>query len=166
MQALLPWIAVAIVILTGWLIFKRYQTAMVLFLAGMVLILLALVAGVDNIAAKGVKPSGFFLFDIFDTLCKFATKQSAGTGFLIMVAGGFAGYMDKIGAAKSLVTIALKPLNHFSQPYVVLAIGYIIGSMLILVRRKFLLVRQRLTSSISLIFASRTRTRQSGSLIP
>lgn len=133
MQALLPWIAVAIVILTGWLIFKRYQTAMVLFMAGMLLILLALLAGVDNIAAKGVKPSGFFLFDIFDTLCKFATKQAAGTGFLIMVAGGFAGYMDKIGAAKSLVTIALKPLHHFSQPYVVLAIGYIIGSMLIAV---------------------------------
>ena len=56
MQALLPWIAVAIVILTGWLIFKRYQTAMVLFMAGMVLILLALASGVDNIAAKGVKP--------------------------------------------------------------------------------------------------------------
>ena len=114
MQALLPWIAVAIVILTGWLIFKRYQTAMVLFMTG-------------------IKSSGFFLFDIFDTLCKFATKQAAGTGFLIMVAGGFAGYMDKIGAAKSLVTIALKPLHHFSQPYVVLAIGYIIGSMLIAV---------------------------------
>lgn len=133
MQAFLPWIALLIVGLTGWLIFKRYQTAMTLFMAGMVLILLGYMAGVPDMLPKGVKPSGFFFFDIFDILRKFATQQAAGTGFLIMVAGGFAGYMDKIGAAKSLVNIALKPLNHFSQPYVVLAIGYIIGSMLIAV---------------------------------
>lgn len=133
MQALLPWIAVIVVILTGWLIFKRYQTAMVLLLGGMILISIAIFSGVTDYLPKGVKASGFVGFDLFDILRKFATKQSAGTGFLIMVAGGFAGYMDKIGAAKSLVNIALKPLHHFSQPYVVLAVGYIIGSMLIAV---------------------------------
>lgn len=133
MQALLPWIAVLVVILTGWLIFKRYQTAMALLLGGMILISVSILAGVTDYLPKGVNPSGFVVFDIFDILRKFATKQSAGTGFLIMVAGGFAGYMDKIGAAKSLVKIALKPLNHFSRPYVILAVGYIIGSALVAV---------------------------------
>ncbi len=133
MQTLLPWIALIIVAMTGWFIFKRYQTAMVLFLGGMILISIALLAGVTDYLPKGVKPSGFVGFDMFDILRRFATKQVAGTGFLIMVAGGFAGYMDRIGAAKSLVNIALKPLKHFSQPYIVLAIGYIIGSMLIAV---------------------------------
>lgn len=88
MQAFLPWIALLIVGLTGWLIFKRYQTAMTLFMAGMVLILLGYMAGVPDMLPKGVKPSGFFFFDIFDILRKFATQQAAGTGFLIMVAGG------------------------------------------------------------------------------
>lgn len=133
MQTLLPWIALIIVVTTGWFIFKRYQTAMVLFLGGMILISIALLAGVTDYLPKGVKPSGFVGFDMFDILRRFATKQVVGTGFLIMVAGGFAGYMDRIGAAKSLVNIALKPLKHFSQPYIVLAIGYIIGSMLIAV---------------------------------
>lgn len=133
MDILLPVIAVIIIAMTGILIFKRYQTAMVLFLAGLFLIVLAILAGVPNYLPKGVKPSGIAIFDIFDILKHFATKQMAGTGFLIMVAGGFAGYMDRIGAAKSLVSIALIPLRHFSRPYIVLALGYLIGSALIAV---------------------------------
>ena len=98
MQTLMPWIAVAVTIVAGWALIKRYQTHMVLLFAGLVLLLCAAGLTDASFLPKGVKPSGFFLFDIFNTLKSIATKQSAGIGFLIMTAGGFAAYMDRIGA--------------------------------------------------------------------
>ena len=110
MTALLPWIAVIVTIVAGWALLKRYSTHMVLLFSGLVILICVALAGVDFLP-KGVKTSGFWLFDIFATLKSIATKQSAGTGFLIMTAGGFAAYMDRIGAAKALVDVAVKPLS-------------------------------------------------------
>ena len=86
MQTLMPWIAVAVTIVAGWALIKRYQTHMVLLFAGLVLLLCAAGLTDASFLPKGVKPSGFFLFDIFNTLKSIATKQSAGIGFLIMTA--------------------------------------------------------------------------------
>lgn len=133
MQAFLPWIAIAVTIVAGWALIKRYQTHLVLLLAGLVLLLCAAAMSDANFLPKGVKPAGFFLFDIFNTLKNIATKQSSGIGFLIMTAGGFAAYMDRIGAAKALVDIAVKPLSMLKAPYLVLVGGYLIGQILVMV---------------------------------
>ena len=132
MTALLPWIAVIVTIVAGWALLKRYSTHMVLLFSGLVILICVALAGVDFLP-KGVKTSGFWLFDIFATLKSIATKQSAGTGFLIMTAGGFAAYMDRIGAAKALVDVAVKPLSLLKAPYLVLAGGYVVGQLLVTV---------------------------------
>ena len=124
MTALLPWIAVIVTIVAGWALLKRYSTHMVLLFSGLVILICVALAGVDFLP-KGVKTSGFWLFDIFATLKSIATKQSAGTGFLIMTAGGFAAYMDRIGA--------VKPLSLLKAPYLVLAGGYVVGQLLVTV---------------------------------
>ena len=129
MYALMPWIAVIVTALAGWALIKRYSTHMVLLFAGLAILLCAVVLGDPNFLPKGVKPSGFVLFDIFNTLKSIATKQSAGIGFLIMTAGGFAAYMDRIGAAKALVDIAVKPLSMLRAPYLVLVGGYFVGQI-------------------------------------
>ena len=77
MQTLMPWIAVAVTIVAGWALIKRYQTHMVLLFAGLVLLLCAAGLTDASFLPKGVKPSGFFLFDIFNTLKSIATKQQA-----------------------------------------------------------------------------------------
>lgn len=133
MQSLMPWIAVAVTIVAGWALIKRYQTHLVLLFAGLVLLLCAAGLTDASFLPKGVKPSGFFLFDIFNTLKSIATKQSAGIGFLIMTAGGFAAYMDRIGAARALVDIAVKPLSMLKAPYLVLVGGYLVGQILVMV---------------------------------
>ena len=133
MSSLLPWIAVLVTAVAGYALVKRYQTHLVLLFAGLA-ILIAVALLVDaSFLPKGVKPSGFWLFDIFATLKSIATKQSAGTGFLIMTAGGFAAYMDRIGAAKALVNVAVKPLGRLKAPYLVLAGGYVVGQLLVMV---------------------------------
>lgn len=133
MSALLPWIAVIVTVLAGWALIKRYQTHMVLLFAGLVILICVALMGGTGFLPKGVKPSGFWLFDIFATLKSIATKQSSGIGFLIMTAGGFAAYMDKIGAARALVDVAVKPLSKLKAPYLVLAGGYIVGQLLVTV---------------------------------
>ena len=132
MTAVLPLIALIVTVIAGWALIKRYQTHMVLLFAGLAILICVALAGFGFLP-KGVKPSGFWLFDIFATLKSIATKQSAGIGFLIMTAGGFAAYMDRIGAAKALVDVAVKPLAALKAPYLVLAFGYIIGQLLVIV---------------------------------
>lgn len=48
----------------------------------------------------------------------------------IMVVGGFAAYMDKIGATKALVNVCTKPLSKIHAPYILLAVGYLLGQLL------------------------------------
>lgn len=124
MQAFLPWLSVLVVIAAGWMLIKRVQTHMTLLFAGLVMILAAIACGVYGFLPKGVKPSGFVLFDIFSLLKAISAKQISGIGLIIMTAGGFAGYMDKIGAAKALVNVCINPLKKLSQPYLVLVLGY------------------------------------------
>ena len=133
MSSLLPLIAVIVTVVAGWALIKRYSTHMVLFFAGLVILLCVALMGDANFLPKGVKPSGFWLFDIFATLKNIATKQASGIGFIIMTAGGFAAYMDRIGAARALVDLAVKPLSMLKAPYIVLVGGYVIGQVLVAV---------------------------------
>ena len=133
MSSLMPWLAVIVTVIAGWALIKRYQTHMVLLFAGLALLILAILLGDPHFLPKGVKPSGFVLFDIFNTLKSIATKQSSGIGFLIMTAGGFAAYMDRIGAARALVDVAVKPLSMLKAPYLVLVGGYLVGQILVMV---------------------------------
>ncbi len=133
MTALLPWFALLATIAAGYFIIKRYPTAMILLLSGLAMISFAIICGVHGFLPKGVKTSGFVWFDIFDLLRTIAAKQVSGTGFLIMVAGGYAAYMDRIGAARALVNVCTKPLKALSSPYLVLVLGYLIGQTLVTV---------------------------------
>lgn len=102
MSIFLPMLGVVVTILAGWAMIRRYQTHIVLLFSGLILVAAAaFLAGVD-ILPKGVKPSGFAGFDIFNLLVSIGKKQASGIGFLIMAAGGFAAYMERIGAATRL----------------------------------------------------------------
>ncbi len=133
MTYVLPIFAVIVTVLAGVALIKRYSTPMILLFAGLAILLAVIATGDAAFLPKGVKPTGFAGFDIFATLTAIATKQSAGIGFIIMTAGGFAAYMDRIGAARALVNAAVKPLNLLHAPYAVLAGGYIVGQVLVAV---------------------------------
>ena len=104
---------------------------MVLFLGGLVLNILALMGGMDSLMAKG--STGFVGFDLIALLHQISTSQIAGVGFIILVSGGFAAYMQAIGASDRFVTVCAKPLGYFKNPYVILALVFIFGHVLSLV---------------------------------
>ncbi len=74
--------------------------------------------------------SGSAALDIFTFVKQTTSKTVAGLGLIIMAVGGFAHYMDHIGASRALVNIAIKPLGYLKAPYLVMALGYIIGQIL------------------------------------
>ncbi len=133
MQTLLPYLAIVIVVLTGVGVAKKYQVNIVLLFAGLALNLLAVLAGIDNILPKGTPSTGFIGFDVFELLRAVSRRQVFTTGFVILVAGGFAAYMDQIGASAKLVQICLRPLRKIAMPYVVLGAVFILGHFLGLV---------------------------------
>ena len=90
MDTFLALFAVVVTVIAGWAMIKRYQTHMVLLFAGLAIFLVAICLGDTNFLPKNMKPSGFVGFDVIDLLRSIGTKQSAGTGFIIMTAGGFA----------------------------------------------------------------------------
>lgn len=131
MQSILPWLGVLVLIVSGWAVVKKYQVNMVLFLGGLVLNILALMGGMDSLMAKG--STGFVGFDLIALLHQISTSQIAGVGFIILVSGGFAAYMQAIGASDRFVTVCAKPLGYFKNPYVILALVFIFGHVLSLV---------------------------------
>ncbi len=127
MLGLIP--AFVVTVIVGYLIVKKYKAQFVLLCGGIILMCFAALFGLGEILPAN-KSTGWVGFDIFEFIKGVFSTRAADLGLMIMAVGGFARYMDKIGASKALVNCAIKPLNAIKAPYVVLALSYIIGQIL------------------------------------
>jgi DcuC family C4-dicarboxylate transporter len=117
---------------------KGWYTQTILIIAGFALLLLGALIGNSAIipegAPRGLEPSGVpligWFFDLFDKLKDMFSFRAAGLGLNIMAVGGFSAYMSHIGASHALVRISTAPMSKFKSPYIVLALGYLIGVFL------------------------------------
>ncbi len=133
MTLMLPLFGIITLLLTGWAIVQKYQVNMVLLLAGLVLNGCAVLAGVSDFLPKNASPTGFAGFDLIELLRAISTSQVAGVGFIILVSGGFAAYMQAVGASDRFVSVWTKPLALLKNPYLILAGVFIFGHCLGLV---------------------------------
>ncbi|MDH3001760.1 C4-dicarboxylate transporter DcuC [Pasteurella multocida] len=122
-------LGLAITVLVGYLIVKKYKAQFVLLCGGIILMCLAVLFGLGEILPAN-KSTGWVGFDIFEFIKNLFSTRAADLGLMIMAVGGFARYMDQIGASEALVNIAVKPLNAIKAPYLVLALAYIVGQIL------------------------------------
>ncbi|AJQ25513.1 C4-dicarboxylate transporter DcuC [Pelosinus fermentans] len=122
-------IALFFLCICGYAIFKKYKAQTVLLTGGFAMMSVAILLGMgDILPAKNSTGSPWF--DMFQFVAVLASKRAAEIGMLIMVVTGFARYMDKIGASRVLVHICIKPLQTLRSPYIVMALGFIIGQCL------------------------------------
>lgn len=121
-------IAAFVTVIVAYLILKNYKSQTVLMFGGIVLMACAILLGKPLLPAK--TSTHFIWFDIFKYMSTLFSSRTAGLGLLIMAVAGFARYMDHIGASKVLVKLSVKPLQAFHAPYLVLALGYIVGQIL------------------------------------
>lgn len=113
----------------GYLIVKKYKPQPVLFMAGLILMFTAVALGLGKILP--VKDStGLVFFDAFEFIKQTFSSRAAGLGLNIMAVGGFARYMDHIGASKALVSLTIKPLLALRSPYIVMSAAWVVGMLL------------------------------------
>ncbi|MGF1727851.1 C4-dicarboxylate transporter DcuC [Photobacterium nomapromontoriensis] len=121
--------SLVIIFSVGMLIYKKFNPQTSLLIGGIIMMAAAIVFNTGTPLAANAS-SGNEWLDIF-TFIKNTTAKTVGSlGLIIMAVGGFAKYMDHIGASRALVNIAIKPLGYFKAPYLVMALGYIIGQIL------------------------------------
>ncbi|MGY3570264.1 C4-dicarboxylate transporter DcuC [Vibrio paucivorans] len=123
-------LALPIVFGAGFLIIKKYNTQAVLFGSGILMMLVGVIAGGPEFLPKGVSSSGATVVDFFLVIKSISSSTLAKLGLIIMAVGGFSKYMGYIGAANALVQVTTKPLSVISNPYIILALAYILGQFL------------------------------------
>lgn len=84
MNSIFPWLGIAVLILCGWAIVKKYQVNMVLLLGGLILNLLAFWGGAE-IFPKKFSATGIVGFDLIELLRTISVSQVSGVGFLMAV---------------------------------------------------------------------------------
>ncbi len=127
---MITYLAIPIIFLVGYLIVKKYNTQAILLLAGLLMIALGVLSGHEDFMPKGGKATGSVIVDFFEVITVISSSTLAKLGLIIMAVGGFSKYMSHIGAANAMVQIATKPLSLIKNPYLVLAMAYIIGQLI------------------------------------
>ncbi|MFC1236567.1 C4-dicarboxylate transporter DcuC [Vibrio sp. F74] len=123
-------LALPVIFSVGYFVVKKYNTQAVLFLAGLTMIALGVIDGNPDFMPKGGASTGSVIVDFFEVIKVISSSTLAKLGLIIMAVGGFSRYMSHIGAANALVQIATKPLSRIKNPYVVLAMAYVIGQLI------------------------------------
>jgi DcuC family C4-dicarboxylate transporter len=118
-------IVLAVLIPVVYGVIKDYNPQAVLTLAGMLLLAISAIMGINEILPDD-QSTGFVPFDLFERLKNIFSSRAAGLGLTIMAVGGFATYMSHIGASQALVRVAVKPVSRFKSPYIVLAFSYLV----------------------------------------
>ncbi len=127
---MITYLAIPIIFFVGYFIIKKYNTQSVLLLAGLLMIALGVLNGNESFMPKGGKVTGSVIVDFFEVITVISSSTLAKLGLIIMAVGGFSKYMSHIGAANAMVQIATRPLSLIKNPYLVLAMAYIIGQLI------------------------------------
>ncbi|MBC7450729.1 MAG: C4-dicarboxylate transporter DcuC [Cytophagales bacterium] len=122
-------IALHVIAFVAWLLYKRYNPQVVLLISGILLFLVSY--PLEQTRFFESESSGILVLDVFIFLKDAFVRNIAGIGFMIMVIGGFASYMHKIGASNALVYVSLQPLSIFKKyPYFAAVMVIPIGQLL------------------------------------
>jgi DcuC family C4-dicarboxylate transporter len=123
-------ISLAVIVAAGVLIVRRYQTQAVLLCAGLALLAVAAATrGAAAVLPADLARTGWIGFDLVEIVSRIMASRVGEIGLIIMTAGGFARYMERIGAADVMVRLAVRPLERLDRPYLVLALAYVIGQV-------------------------------------
>ncbi len=122
-------ISLGFIVITAWLLFKKYHSHAVLLVSGMAMLVVAYLLG-HHLPTLTI-PTGNFGFDLFSYIKESFIETNGGVGLMIMAIGGFVAYIDHIGASNTLVHVAMKPLGLFgARPYIAAALVIPIGQIL------------------------------------
>lgn len=122
-------ISVIVLITMGYLILKNYKPQVVLAAAGIFLMMCGVWLGFGGVLDPA-KSSGYLIVDIYNEILRMLSNRIAGLGLSIMAVGGYARYMERIGASRAMVSLLSRPLKLIRSPYIILSATYVIGQIM------------------------------------
>lgn len=122
-------IAVAVVI---YMLIKKMDIKISLFLIGIVLILVSTAMG-KEIAVKDFVSIGSAWLDPLQVIIIQFKQTLTAAGFIILLLGGYTAYMSSIGANEVTVSALTKPISKIKSVYVLVPLVYLLGNALSLV---------------------------------
>ncbi len=97
-------VALNIVALTVWLLFRKNRPEIILLAMGFVMFAVSYIPGFGRESG-----GNFFLFDIFENLCDVFVKRFMDNGLMIMLICGYVGYMRHIKASEAIAYALIQP---------------------------------------------------------
>ena len=125
-------VAIAAVGIVGFMLVKKMDIKISLVLIGIVLMYIALLMGKD-ISFTDFVSSGVTWLDPFKVVGDQFVSTLTSAGFIILILGGYTGYMSHIGANEVTVSVLAKPIAHIKSPYILVPITFLLGNLLSLV---------------------------------
>ncbi|MFF2886539.1 C4-dicarboxylate transporter DcuC [Paenibacillus sp. NPDC057967] len=122
-------IAVSIVI---YMLIKKMDIKITLFLMGIILILISMGMG-KEIAIKGFESTGSFWLDPLEVIVAQFKQTFGAAGFIVLILGGYTAYMSSIGANEVTVNALTKPIAKIKSVYFLVPIVFLLGNVLSLV---------------------------------
>lgn len=122
-------VAIIVLFITGYLILSKAKAQTVLLCSGILLMVMGTVLGTGSIFPVD-KSTGSLFLDVYEKIRAILVSRAGGLGLSIMAVGGYARYMDTIGASRAMVQVLSQPLKRLSSPYIVLAATYILGQFM------------------------------------
>ncbi|MGC6745590.1 C4-dicarboxylate transporter DcuC [Escherichia coli] len=114
----------------GYLILKNYKPQVVLAAAGIFPDDVRCLVRGSVVYSIPPKSSGYLIVDIYNEILRMLSNRIAGLGLSIMAVGGYARYMERIGASRAMVSLLSRPLKLIRSPYIILSATYVIGQIM------------------------------------
>lgn len=122
-------LAVAIVI---FMLIKKMDIKISLFLIGIALMFVAMATG-KEISASGFQSSGIFWLDPLAAIISQFKSTISAAGFIILILGGYSSYMSHIKANNVTVSLLTRPITKIKSVYILVPLVFLLGNVLSLV---------------------------------
>lgn len=129
--------AVLAVVVIVYMLIKKMDIKIALFLMGIVLLLISLAMGKD-IVFQDFQSTGSALLDPLQVIVEQFKATLSSAGLIILILGGYTAYMSSIGANDLTVQVLTKPINKVKSVYFLVPLTFCLETFylwLFLVRR-------------------------------
>lgn len=124
--------ALLAVLVVIYLLIKKMDIKISLFLIGIVLMYIAIAMG-KGIAVKGFESTGAVWLDPLLAIADQFKSTLSSAGFIILILGGYSAYMTSIGANDVTVGVLTKPIKGIRSVYILVPVVFLLGNLLSLV---------------------------------
>ncbi|MFD2210115.1 C4-dicarboxylate transporter DcuC [Virgibacillus halophilus] len=121
--------AILAVVVVVYMLIKKMDIKIALFLMGVVLLFISLAMG-NTIAVTDFQSTGSALFDPLQVIVDQFKSTLTSSGLIILMLGGYTAYMSSIGANDVTVQVMTKPIGKIKSVYILVPIVFLLGNLL------------------------------------